>query len=191
MLSIVLIVAAVLVAAFVLVVLLKSGEFRYERSATIAAPAAVIFAHVNTLKSWDAWSPWAKLDPQMTKTYDGPDAGVGATHSWIGNRNVGEGRMTITDSRRAEFVRFKLEFFKPFAGTNTAEFTFKSQGGQTIVTWSMFGNSDSFICKAMGLLMNCEKMVGGQFEKGLADLKRIAEGQTAEVGDQTAALAGR
>jgi len=181
MITTVLLLAAALVVAFVAVVLLRSSDFRYERSATIAAPATIVFDHVNTLANWEAWSPWAKLDPQMTKTYDGPAAGVGATHSWIGNRNVGEGRMTITDSRRADFIRFRLEFFKPFAGTNTAEFTFRPQGNQTSVTWAMFGRSDSFICKAMSLVMNCEKMIGGQFDQGLAQLKRIAEGEAANA----------
>ncbi len=180
MLANLLIAAAVLVAAFVVIVLLRPSAFRVERSATIAAPPAIVFAQVDTLRNWETWSPWAKLDPEMTLTYDGPPAGVGATYSWIGNAKVGEGRMTIVDSRAAEFVRFKLEFFKPFAGVNTAEFTFRREGDVTRVTWAMFGESHNFICKAMSVVVSMDKMVGRQFEQGLAQIKANAEGEAAK-----------
>ena len=114
------------------------------------------------------------MDPNAKEVHEGPAAGAGAKMSWSGNNKVGEGSMTITESRPNDFVRFRLEFLKPFAATNTAEFTFKPQGNQTVVTWSMFGHNN-FMGKAMGLIMNCDKMVGGQFEKGLAQLKSVAE----------------
>ena len=138
------------------------------------APASAVFVQVNELKKWEAWSPWAKLDPAMKQKYEGPAAGVGAVSSWAGNNQVGEGRMTITESRTNELVRFNLEFFKPMAGTSTSEFSFKPEGNQTSVTWSMSGQNN-FIGKAMCLFMNMDKMMGGQFETGLASMKSIVE----------------
>jgi hypothetical protein len=156
------------------VVALQPADFRVTRSATIAAPPEAVFPHVNELKKWEAWNPWGKLDPAMKLTYEGPATGVGAAYAWVGNNQVGEGRMTITESRAHEFVRFKLDFFKPMAGTSEAEFTFKPQGNQTEVAWTMTGKNN-FIAKAMCLFMSMDKMIGGQFEKGLGDLKSMAE----------------
>ena len=110
----------------------------------------------------------------MKLTFAGPATGPGASYSWVGNNQVGEGRLTIIESRPNDLVRIKLEFMKPFAATNTAEFTFKPEGDKTAVTWSMQGNNN-FIAKALHLVMNMDKMVGGQFEKGLADMKLVAE----------------
>jgi hypothetical protein len=110
----------------------------------------------------------------MKKTHEGARAGAGAVYTWSGNNEVGEGRMTLTESRPNELVRIRLEFVKPFAATNTAEFTFKPEGDRTAVTWSMFG-PNNFIAKAFGLFMNMDKLVGGDFEKGLAQMKAIAE----------------
>jgi hypothetical protein len=107
-------------------------------------------------------------------TYTGPQAGVGASYAWVGDNKVGEGRITLTESRPYELIRLRLEFLKPCAATNEAEFTFKPEGGQTLVTWSMSGRRN-FVMKAMGLVMNMEKMIGGHFEKGLADMKAAAE----------------
>jgi hypothetical protein len=121
-----------------------------------------------------AWNPWEKIDPNMKLTYEGPPAGVGASYAWVGNKDVGEGRMTITAARPHESVQFKLEFFKPMTGTSDAEFTFKPQGSQTEVTWSMTGKNN-FIAKAFCLFVNMDRMIGGNFEKGLAELKTIAE----------------
>jgi hypothetical protein len=170
----VLIALVVIAVVFVIVVSTRPPAFRYTRSTSISAPASVVFAQVNDLHKWEAWSPWAKMDPNAKSTFAGPSAGTGAAMSWAGNRNVGEGRMTITESRPSEFIRFRLDFLKPFAATNTGEFTFQPQGSQTLVTWSMFG-PNSFMGKAVNLFINCEKMVGGQFEKGLADLKSVSE----------------
>ena len=164
----------VILALLVVVILLQPGDFRVTRTAAIPAPGSVIFAQVNDFRRWEGWSPWGKLDPAMKVTYEGAASGEGASYRWSGNRQVGEGRSTIVESVRDERIRMKLEFVRPFAGTNDVEFTFKPDGKQTLVTWSMSGKKN-FICKAMGLLMNCEKMCGTQFEQGFASLRAIVE----------------
>ena len=166
---------AAVIAVFLIIVALQPSDFRIERSATIAAPPAVVFTQVNNLHKWEGWSPWMKLDPGAKQTYEGPEEGTGAIFRWVGNSKVGEGSMTVTASKPAELVTFRLDFLKPFAGTNIAEFTFKPDGSQTAVTWSMTGKK-SFIPKIFCMFMSMDKMVGGQFEKGLADLKTISEG---------------
>ncbi len=174
MLKKILIVIGVIVVAFVIIVALQPAEFHVARTATVAAPAEVVFAQVNELKKWEAWSPWVKIDPAMKQTYEGPASGIGAISRWAGNNQVGEGSMTITESRPNELLRFTLEFIKPMAGTSTAEFSFRPEGNQTSITWSMSGRNN-FIAKAMCLFMNMDKMVGGEFEKGLAQIKSITE----------------
>jgi len=174
MLTNILIILAVLVVAFLVVVALQPATFRVQRSTPISAPLAEVFSQVNDFHNWEAWSPWAKLDPTAKNSFEGSSSGTGAGFTWSGNKKVGEGRMTITDSRPDELVRIKLEFFKPFKATSTAEFTFKPEGGQTAVTWSMFGENN-FLAKAFHLFMSCEKMIGGDFEKGLASMKSATE----------------
>jgi uncharacterized protein YndB with AHSA1/START domain len=174
MLKTTLIVIAVIVVAFVIVVALQPSEFRVARSATIAAPATVVFAQVNDFHKWEAWSPWAKLDPAAKNSFEGPSAGTGAIFRWSGNNEVGEGSMTITESRPSDRIRIKLDFTKPFEATNTTEFTFEPKGSQTVVTWSMSG-TNNFIAKAFCLFNNMDKMLGGQFEKGLAQMASAAE----------------
>jgi len=174
MLRIVLTGLVVVVVALLVVIALQPAAFRIERSATMAAPPAAVFAQVNDLHNWEAWNPWQKVDPAAKNTYSGAAAGPGSTFAWQGNKDVGEGRMTILESRPNELVKIKLEFLKPFAATNTADFTFVPSGGQTRVTWAMSGKN-GFMAKAIGLVMNMDEMVGGQFEKGLADLKSIVE----------------
>ncbi|MBX7244928.1 MAG: SRPBCC family protein [Candidatus Sumerlaeaceae bacterium] len=165
---------AVVVVLFVVVVALRPGGFRVMRATSISAQPGVVFPLVNDFHNWDVWSPWAKLDPNMKQTFEGPSAGTGAIYSWLGDKKVGEGRMTILESRSDELVRIKLEFLKPFASTNTAEFTFRNQDNQTHVTWTMTGECN-FVFKAFGLFMNMDKMVGPDFEKGLAQMKAAAE----------------
>lgn len=160
------------VAGFCGAAAVQPDDFRITRSATIAAPAEVLFAQVNDLQKWDSWSPWAKLDPNAKHSFEGPAAGVGAIMRWAGNNEVGEGNMTITQSEASSFIQFRLEFLKPMEAVNTSEFTFKPEGDRTTVTWSMYGKNN-FIGKAVSLLMNCDKMVGGQFEQGLANLQSI------------------
>jgi len=174
MLNTILIVLAVLVAALVIIVAMQPPDFRITRKATFTAAPAAVFALVNDLHQWEAWSPWAKLDPAAKMTFEGPPTGAGSGYTWEGNNKVGQGRMTILESRPSELIRLKLEFLKPFKATNTAEFTFKSEGSQTLVTWSMSGKNN-FMGKAIGLVMDCDKLVGGQFEKGLADMKALVE----------------
>ena len=177
MLKKILVALVVIVIVFVVVVAMRPADFRITRTATIAAPAEVIFQNVNDLHKWEAWSPWAKLDPSMKQTYEGAAAGVGAIYSWDGNKEVGAGRMTITESRTNEAIVIKLEFLKPFAAVNDTEFTFKSadaNGNQTVVTWTMSG-TNNFMSKAFCMFMNMDKMVGGDFEKGLASLKTLTE----------------
>jgi len=170
----ILVVLAVIIIALVIVVSMQANDFCYTRSLVITAPVAKVFAQVNDFHNWAAWSPWAKLDPDAKNTFDGPTAGTGAIFKWSGNNNVGEGTNTIIESSPGELIRIKLEFLKPFKATHTAEFKFKTEGQQTIVTWSMFGKNN-FMGKAMGLFMNCDKMIGGQFDKGLASLKEVSE----------------
>jgi hypothetical protein len=169
---------AAIIVIFLIVVALQSPEFRVARTATISAPPSAVFAQVNDFHNWEAWNPWGKIDPAMKKTYEGAPAGVGAKYGWIGNKDVGEGGMTITESHPSDLIRIKLEFKKPFAATHMAEFTFTPEGVQTAVTWSMFGNKN-FMTKAFGLFMSMDKMIGGQFEKGLADMKAAVEGAPA------------
>ncbi len=172
--NIILVAIAAIVVVFVILAALQPAEFHVARSATIAAPPEAVFPHVNDFHKWEAWNPWGKIDPAMTQIYEGAAAGIGAIYSWAGNAKAGAGRMTLTESRPHELIRFKLEFFKPMAGTSTAEFTFKPEGNQTTVTWNMTGRNH-FIARAMCLFMNMDKMIGGQFEKGLAQMKAVAE----------------
>ncbi len=159
---------------FLIVAAMQPADFRITRSATIAAPASAVFAQINDFHKWNDWSPWAKMDPNAKNTFEGPESGVGAGFSWEGNNEVGAGRMTITDVKPNELVQLRLEFTKPFAATNTTVFSLKPQGNGTEVTWTMSG-TNGFMGKAMGLIMNCDKMVGGQFEKGFDNLKKVVE----------------
>jgi hypothetical protein len=165
---------AVVLVLLVLVVLTRPATFHVERSITMAAPPENAFALVNDFHAWPAWSPWEKLDPNMKKTFDGPPAGVGAKYAWSGNEQVGEGRMTLEKSERPSQVGIKLEFIKPFAATNQTTFTFAPAAGGSKVTWAMDGEN-SFMAKAASLFMNMDKLVGGDFEKGLAAMKTAAE----------------
>jgi hypothetical protein len=174
MLKKILIGLAVVVIVFVIIVALQPAHYQVTRSATMSAPPAAVFEQINDFHKWDAWSPWAKLDPAMKTTFEGPPAGTGAIYTWVGNSKVGEGRMTLTESRTNDLIRLKLDFIKPFASTAMNEFNFKPEGDRTAVTWSMTGENN-FIGKAFCLFMNMDKMVGGDFEKGLASLKSVTE----------------
>ncbi len=167
-------VIVLVVGVLALIVAMQPSEFRIERTTTIAAPAPAVFARVNDFHNWQAWSPWATLDPAAKSSFEGAPAGQGAMFAWAGNSKVGEGRMTITESRPSELVRIKLEFVKPFAATNTAEFTFKPAGDRTAVTWSMFGHNN-FLSRAVFLFVSMDKALGSEFEKGLASMKSAAE----------------
>ena len=172
MLKKILIVLAVIVIIFIGLAAMQPSEFRVVRSGVIPAPAPEVFEQVNNFHNWEAWSPWVGIDPAMKQTYEGPPAGTGAIYKWSGNSEVGEGVMTITESHPYDLVRIRLDFIKPFTTTNTAEFTFEPKGEQTMVTWSMEGKNN-FIAKAISMFIDMDKMVGGNFEKGLANLKTI------------------
>lgn len=159
-------------------VALQPSAYRIERSAIVVAPQANAFAEVNDFSNWQEWSPWAKLDPNAKATFEGPPAGEGAIFRWAGNSEVGEGSMTLTESKPDEQIRIRLDFVKPWAGTSTTEFTFKPDGPRTVVTWAIFGEQGLFE-KAICLFMNQDKMMGEPMEKGLASLKKRAEGKAA------------
>lgn len=169
-----LIALAVIVVVALVVVAVQPSGYRVTRTAIVAAPAPVVFAQVNDFHKWDVWNPWAKIDPAMKQAYEGAPAGVGAVYTWAGSGEVGEGRMTLTESRPNDLIRIRMEFLKPFAATSIAEFTFKPEGDRTAVTWSMVGDKN-FVAKALHLFMNMDRMIGGQFEKGLAQMKAAAE----------------
>ena len=138
---------AALILIFVAIVAMQPSSYRIERPAKIAAPQADLFGQVNDFHKWETWSPWAKLDPAAKITFEGPDSGQGAVMNWAGNDKVGEGKLTIVESRPNELVKVKVDFVEPFEGTNTSEFQFKPEGDQTAVTWIMSGEHN-FIGKA-------------------------------------------
>lgn len=167
---------ALVIIALVFFVLLigRPDEFKVARSATIAAPPAAVFEQVNDFHKWEAWSPWAKLDPACRNTYSGAAAGQDAGFAWDGNNKVGAGRMTITDSQPTQLICINLEFLRPFKSNNTTEFTFRPNGNGTEITWTMTGKNN-VMSKVFGLFVDCEKMVGKDFEKGLASIKSVVE----------------
>lgn len=169
----------VLAAAVVLlgaVIATRPPGFRVERSALVAAPAEVVYAQVADFHRWDAWSPWAKLDPAAKIDFEGPASGLGAAYHWAGNQKVGEGRMTITAAAPPRELTIRLEFVKPWEQLSTTGFTFVPEGGATRVTWSMSGSFD-LLGRAMTLFMDMDRQVGPDFERGLASLKKVAEAQ--------------
>ena len=174
MLSTILILLLLGIAALLAYASTRPDTFRIERSMLMQAPAEKVFPHIDDLHNWNAWSPWAQMDPAMTQTYGGAPSGKGATQSWSGNSKVGQGSMEIVGSEPSSRIVMKLDFLKPFEAHNTAEFFLTPEAGATRVTWAMHGPSN-FMSKVMGIFMNMDAMVGGQFAQGLANLKRIVE----------------
>jgi hypothetical protein len=168
----ILVLLTLVVIVLIIVVALRPNHFSIARSAMIPASPAALFAEVNDFHRWNAWSPWARMDPASNKCYEGAASGEGAVFRWAGNKQVGEGRMTLMESHPDRLIRIKLEFVKPFKATNTVEFTFEPSGDQTVVRWSMSGPTN-FVGKAIGLVLNCEKMIGRQYEQGLENLKLV------------------
>lgn len=166
-LAVILLLASAIVAG-------RPDETVITRTATFAAPAETVFAHVNDLRLWQDWSPWAKLDPGAQNAFEGPACGVGSALSWSGNNKVGAGRMAITGAVANESIQFQLDFVRPFRASNTAAFTFRPVGAGTEVSWRMSGKSNFFF-KVFGLFVDCEAMVGKDFEKGLANLRARVE----------------
>lgn len=167
-----------LISAAIIAILAIAGTrpatFHVERSIQTTASAEAVFPYLNDLHKFPEWSPWQKLDPKMTVEYSGAEAGAGASYHWVGNKDVGEGRMTITDSKPGSHVSMKLEFLKPFESTSDVRLSTFAEAGGTKVTWSMDGNNN-YMAKVMSLFMNMDQMIGKDFEAGLANLKRLAE----------------
>jgi carbon monoxide dehydrogenase subunit G len=174
MLIIVVTVLLVLIVALFGIAATKPNTFRVQRATSIQAPPEKIFPFINDFHSWGAWSPWEKIDPAMKRTHSGVASGEGAVYEWDGNNKVGKGRMEIMNAQPPAKVTIKLDFLKPFEGHNIAEFTLVPQGGSTDVTWVMHGPS-RFITKVIQVFISMDAMIGKEFEKGLADLKGVAE----------------
>jgi carbon monoxide dehydrogenase subunit G len=177
----VLTIVLIVVGLFVLVVAAvlgfaatKPDAFRIQRSASIKAAPEKIFALINDFHRWGSWSPWEKLDPALKRTYGGAANGQGAVYEWEGNKKVGKGRMEITQASPPSKITIKLDFLKPFEVHNTAEFTLDGQGDSTNVTWTMDGRQP-YMIKVMTLFGSMDKMVGKDFEAGLANLKSLTE----------------
>lgn len=168
LLGLVLVIAGILLFATT-----RPDTFRVQRSATIQAPPDKVLAYLEDFHRWNAWSPWEALDPAMQRSHSGPASGRGAIYAWVGNRKVGEGRMQILDVTPAS-VRIQLDFIKPFEGHSIAEFHLEPKGGATAVTWTMSG-PNQYMGKVMGLFCDMDKMIGKDFEAGLAKLKTAAE----------------
>jgi uncharacterized protein YndB with AHSA1/START domain len=173
-----LIIIAVLLAIAIAVALMaasaKPDTFGVKRSAVIAAAPETIFPLIADFHRWSGWSPWEHRDPAMKRTFEGPQSGVGAVYAWDGNRNIGAGRMEIIEATMPSKIVIKLDFIKPFEGHNIAEFALQPRGASTEIVWTMHGPAP-FLSKLMQLVMNMDKMIGKDFEAGLAGLKRLAE----------------
>jgi hypothetical protein len=163
---------ALALGLFALYVATRPAAFRITRSLVVGAPAAAIFPLINDFREWVKWSPWEKLDPNMKKTYDGAESGVGASYHWVGDKS-GEGKMTLTESVPDRRVVIDLRFIKPFPANNNTVFTLEPEGEGTRVTWTMDGQN-SFIAKAFNVVMNMDKLVGKDFESGLAAMATAA-----------------
>ena len=172
----IIILAIVLIAAVLFFAAARPDTFRVQRSMNIKATPEKVFALINNFRNWEAWSPWEKMDLTMKKIHSGAESGKGAVYEWEGNKKVGQGRMEIIESSPATRILIQLDFIKPFEGHNMAEFTLKAEGGSTSITWAMYGPSPYF-AKLMGLFCNMDKMIGKDFEAGLAGMKTIAENQ--------------
>lgn len=172
------------VLGFAAYVATRPAEYHVERSATVAATPAAVYGEIADFHAWDAWSPWERMDPAMQKIFEGAHSGQGAVYRWSGNDKVGEGRMTITDAEPGERVAIDLEFIKPFASRSETVFALEPAAEGTRVTWAMDGHND-FLGKAMCVFMDMDKLIGGDFERGLASLDSLA--RAGAMADTTAA----
>jgi hypothetical protein len=152
-----------------------SDTYVVERSALVNAPAERIYSEIVDLRRWTGWSPWEGLDPDLQRTYGGAEQGVGATYAWSGNRKAGQGRMEIIEAAQPSDVKIALEFLKPFKSSSTTAFRLSLEGDATRVIWTMTG-AKTFMLKVVGLFRSMDKMIGSDFEKGLAQLTSVAEG---------------
>ncbi len=168
------IVVIVLLAGLLMFAATKPDVFRVQRATSIKAPPEKIFTLINDFHSWGSWSPYEKMDPAMKRTYSGAANGKGAVYEWEGNNKVGQGRMEIMEASPPSKMTIKLDFLKPFEGHNIAEFTLEPKGDSTGVTWAMYGPSP-YVAKVMSIFCNMDRMIGKDFETGLANLKTVAE----------------
>lgn len=169
-----LIATVAILAILVIFIATRPPTFTVRRSLRIAAPASRVHPHVVDFRAWEGWSPWEGIDPKTVRTFSADASGVGATYHWAGGSKVGEGRMTMTEVRPDQHVGIDIEFIRPFAAKNRVTFDFASDGDGTLVTWTMSGRN-TVMGKAMSLVMNCDAMIGGMFERGLAKLKTVSE----------------
>ncbi|MBV6757130.1 MULTISPECIES: SRPBCC family protein [Rhodococcus] len=153
---------------------MASAEFLVERSTVIDASPDVVQPLLDDFRKWQAWSPWEDVDPELKRTYSGPDSGVGASYAWEGNRKAGSGQMVITESVPGSKVVLDLNFLKPFKAENVTTFLLEPNGAGTTVRWQMTGKNNLFF-RIVGVVFPMDKMVGKDFEKGLAQLKAAAE----------------
>ena len=172
--AIIAVILAVAIAIVLVLAMTKPDRFSVQRATSIRAPADSIFPLINDFHRWGTWSPYENKDPAMKRTYSGAESGKGAVYAWEGNNNVGSGRMEILDTRAPSKIVIKLDFFRPFEGHNTAEFTMLPQGDATHLTWLMHGPAP-FMSRLMQVFMNIDNMIGKDFEVGLANLKKLAE----------------
>jgi hypothetical protein len=173
-LSIIGIVLALGVAALLVYASIRPDSFSVRRSTSIIAPPEKIFPLINDFSRWSGWSPYERKDPGMQRRFDGPAAGKGAIYAWEGNKDVGQGRMEIADAAASSRVTLKLDFVKPFEAHNKVDFTLEPKGNATEVTWTMNGPMP-FVSKVISLFVDMDRMIGQDFEAGLANLKAIAE----------------
>jgi uncharacterized protein YndB with AHSA1/START domain len=176
MVKVIAMVVVVLVAGVLLFAATRPDTFRIERKATIKAPPERVFALINDFQRWGAWSPWEHKDPAMRRTFGAATGGSGAVYAWEGTKEVGQGRMEIAESVAPSRVAIKLDFVKPFEAHNIVEFALEAGGEATNVTWSMTGNT-RYLAKIIHLFIDMDRMVGKDFEAGLANLKAVAEKQ--------------
>ena len=167
-------ISAVLIVAVLIYAATKPDNFRIERTTTIKAPPERIFALINDFRQWEAWSPWEKIDPTLTRTYSGATSGKGAIYAWAGNKNVGSGRMEIIESSPPSRIVLKLDFSEPFEAHNEVLFKLEARGDATTLTQAMYGPSP-YVSKLMGIFFDMDKMVGEKYDEGLASIKGIAE----------------
>jgi len=172
----ILIALALLIAVIAIVAAFQSATYRVVRTATISAPPASVFAQTNDLHKYQIWNPFGKSDSAAKYVYEGPATGLGSILKWSSTGQTGEGTMTIVESRPNELVRYRLVFIRPMAGAGDMAFTLQPQGNQTLVTWTMDGDK-AYLAKLMGLFMSMDKMIGGAFERGLAEIKTIVEAE--------------
>lgn len=164
---------AVLIIAVIAAAFIKSPDFRVERSITIAAPPESVFVWFNSHKKFNEFNPWLKMDPMAKVEYAGPETGVGAVSTWDG-KQIGKGRATITESKPNELVRLRMDWLAPIEGVSTVDYLFTTADAKTTVTWAMYGKNEGLLSRFVSLIMDCESMCGPVFEKGLAEVARLA-----------------